>query len=96
MDGDEAIHVGERLEKSFLSNGCKHPLLLPKVGKITDLLIKRHHRLAGHSGWGITLNQICSSGYWIVDANSAVNNITYNCVECCRHRGSLGEQEMTN
>ena len=50
LDGDEVIHVGERLEKSFLNNECKHPILLPKVGKITDLLIKHHHKLAAHSG----------------------------------------------
>ena len=62
--------------------------------KITDLLIKHHHKLTGHSGRGITLNKICSSGYWIVDANSAVKNIIYNCVEYHRYRGRLREQKM--
>ena len=87
LDGDEVIHVGGRLEQSFLNNECKHPMLLPKIGKI---------KLAGHSGRGITLNEIRSSGYWIVDANSAVKNILYNCVEFHRHRGRLGEQKMAN
>ena len=50
LDGDEVIHVGGRLENSFLNNECKHPILLPKVGKITELLIKYHHKLAAHSG----------------------------------------------
>ena len=90
------ICVGGRLEKSFLNNECKHPILFPKVGKITDLLIKHHHKLTGHSGWGITLNKIHSSGYWIVDANSAVKNIIYNCVECHRYRGRSGEQKMAD
>ena len=70
--------------------------MLPKVGKITDLLIKHHHRLAGCSAWRIAPNEIGSSGYWIVDANSAVKNIIYNCVEYHRHRWRLGEQKMTN
>ena len=96
FDGDEVIHIGGRLGKSFLNNECKHPILLPKVGKITDLLLKHYHKLAGHSGWGITLNEICSSGYWIVDTNSAIKNILYNCVECHRHKGRLGEQKMAN
>ena len=81
LDGDEVIHVGGRLEQSFLNNECKHPMLLPKIGKI---------KLAGHSGRGITLNEIRSSGYWIVDANSVVKNILYNCVECHRHRKIRG------
>ena len=96
LDGDEVIHVGGRLENSFLNNECKHPISLPKVGKITELLIRHHHKLAAHSGRGITLNEIRSSGYWIVDANSAVKNIIHNCVECRRHRGRLGEQKMAN
>ena len=50
LDGDEVIRVGGRLEKSFLNNECKHPILFLKVGKIIDLLIKHHHKLTGHSG----------------------------------------------
>ena len=80
------INVGETLEKSFLKNKYKYPILLPKVGRIADLLIKHHHKLAAHSCGVVTLNEIHSSGYWILDANSAVKNIIYNCVECCRHR----------
>ena len=94
LDGDEVISVRGRLEKSFLNNDCKHPILFPKVGKITDLLIKHYHKLTGHSGWGITLNKIHSTGYWIVYANSAVKNIIYNCIKCCRYRERLGEQKM--
>ena len=96
VGGGEVIHVGGRLEKSFLNSECKHPVLFPKVGKTTDLLIKHYHKPAAHSRRGITLNVICSSGYWIVDANSGVRNIIYNCVECCRHRGRLGKQKMAN
>ena len=57
LDGDEVIRVGERLETLFLNNECKHPILLPKVKKITDLLIKHHYKIAGHSGRGTALNE---------------------------------------
>ena len=89
LDGDEVIRVGGRLDKSFLNNECKHPILFPKVGKITDLLIKHHHKLTGHSGRGITLNEIHSLGYWIIDANSALKNIISNCADCRRYRERL-------
>ena len=63
LSGGEVTHGGERLEKSFLNNYWKHPILLPKIEKIIDLLMKHYHKLAGHSGHGITLNQIRSLGY---------------------------------
>ena len=85
-----------KIGKSFLNNESKHPILLPKVKKITDLLIKHHHKLAGHSGRGITLNEIRSSGYWIVDAKSAVKNILCNCDEFRIHRRRLEELKMAN
>ena len=52
--------------------------------------------MAAHGGHGITLNQIRSSGYWIVGANSAVNNFIFRCVDCCRLRGRIGEQKMAD
>ena len=81
MDVNEIIQVCGRLEKSFLDNECKYPISLQKAGKTTDLLIKHHHKLAGQSGQGITMNEIRSSGYWLLDSNSAVNSILYNFVE---------------
>ena len=33
LDRDEVIRVGGRLEKSFLNDEYKHPVLLPKVGR---------------------------------------------------------------
>ena len=52
-------------------------MLLPKDGKVTTLIIQHHHKIDAHGGRGITLNQIRSSGYWIVGANSVVNAIFY-------------------
>ena len=70
--------------------------IVSKGWKITDLLIKYHHKITGHSERSITLNKIRSSGYWIVDANSAIKNIIYNVVGCRRYRGRLGEQKMAD
>ena len=77
LDGDEVIHFGRRLEKSFLNYESKHPILLSNVGKITYtyLLIKHHHKLPAHSGRGMALNNNRISGYCNVGANSAVKNI---------------------
>ena len=52
--------------------------------------------MAAHGGRGITLNQIRSSGYWIVGANSAVKNFIFRCVDCRRLRGRIGEQKIAD
>ena len=52
--------------------------------------------MAAHGGRGITLNQIRSSGYWIVGANSAVKNFIFRYVDCRRLRRRIGEQKMTD
>ena len=39
LNRDEVIRVGGRLKKPFLNNECKRPILFPKVGKITNVLI---------------------------------------------------------
>ena len=96
LDKDGIIRVGGRLDNCFISNNCKHPILLPKDGKVTTLIIQHHHKMAAHGGRGITLNQIRSSGYWIVGANSAVKNFIFRCVDCRRLRGRIREQKMAD
>ena len=43
LDKDGIIHVGGRLDDSCIKNNCKHPMLLPKNGKVTTLIIQHHH-----------------------------------------------------
>ena len=75
LNKDETIRVEGRLGNCFINNNCEHPILLPKDGKVTTLIIQHHHKIYAHGGRGITLNQIRSSGYWIVFANSVVRNV---------------------
>ena len=96
LDKDGIIGVGGRLDNCFINSNYKHPILLPKDGKVTTLIIQHHHKMATHGGRGITLNQIRSTGYWIVDANSAVKNFIFRFVDCHRLRGRFREQKMAD
>lgn len=49
----------------------------------------------GHSGRGITLNELRSS-YWILNSNSAVRYFISKCVKCRRLRASAGKQKMAD
>ena len=96
VDKDGIIRVGGRLKHSYLNNDCKHPVLLPKESTVSNLIIQHYHQIVAHGGRGLTLNEVRSAGYWIIGANSAVKKMVYNCVECRKLRGKIGEQMMAN
>ena len=50
IDEDGIIKVGERLDKSNLSNECKHPIVLPKGSHISELIIAWCHKKLATQG----------------------------------------------
>ena len=90
------ICVSARLQNSHISDDCKHPILLLRKGKVSDLIVKHCHSKVAHGGCDFTLNEIQGAGYWIVGAGSAIKKVISNCVECRRFRGRVGEQKMAN
>ena len=96
LDKDGFIRIEGRLDNYFINNNCKHPILLPKNGKVTTLIIQHQHKMAAYGGRGITLNQIKSSGYWIVGANSAVKNFIFRCVDSRGLRGRFRKPKMVD
>ena len=89
IDESNLIRVGGRLQNSHVSDDCKHPILLPRKGEVSYLIIKHCHFQVAHGGRGFTSNEIRGPGYWIVGANSTVKKMISGCVEC-------GEQKMAN
>ena len=71
-----------RLKRSPLNGLCIHPVLLPKEGYITQLIIKWCHGETQHSCRGITLSELRSRGYWVINRNSAVRRPISKCVIC--------------
>ena len=58
IDEYDVICVGGRLQSSHISDDCKHPILLPRKGKVSDLIIKHCNSNVAHGGHGFTLNEI--------------------------------------
>ena len=82
INESDVIRVGGRLQNSHISDYCKHPILLPRKGKVSDLIIKHCHSNFADESRGFTLNEIRGSEYWIVGANSAVKKVICTYVEC--------------
>ncbi|XP_076397868.1 uncharacterized protein LOC143266117 [Megachile rotundata] len=96
IDRDGIIRVGGRLQKSKLSYGQKHPILLPKSSHITHLVVRNEHNNQLHAGILGTLNAI-RQRYWLVDGKNTVRFIVRKCIRCFKIKPSdLPEYCMGN
>ncbi|PIK33816.1 hypothetical protein BSL78_29367 [Apostichopus japonicus] len=93
---DGMIRVGGRLRKSMLSLNEKHPVVLPKNGHMTELIIAHCHSLTKHQGRGQTINEIRRQGYWILGGSKTVATFTRKCVLCRKLRRPVEEQKMAD
>ena len=86
------LRVGGRLDKAPIEFSAKHPVILPNVSNLTELIIQAHHEITGHSGLNITLNSL-SQQFWIIKAVSAVKRILGKCIPC-KLRDSKAEVQL--
>lgn len=90
------LRVGGRLRKSSASFGLKHPVILPKEGIVTKLILDHCHKKTQHQGRGQTLNEFRASGYWVISASKVVAKHIKCCVTCRKVRGPTEEQHMAD
>ena len=50
LDDHETIRVGGKTSQSRMEYKLKHPILLPKNGHITSVIIDFYHKRVGHGG----------------------------------------------
>ncbi|XP_006817264.1 uncharacterized protein LOC102809835 [Saccoglossus kowalevskii] len=79
LDEEGIIRVGGRIRRANLPKDVAHPILLPKKGHVTKVLILHYHEKIGHSGTGMTLNEIRAYGYWIVASRASVGSVVWKC-----------------
>ena len=91
---DGIIRVGGRLKRSTYNENLLHPIVLPKDAIISKKILEWCHISVGHSGRGVTLNQLRSSGFWIICGNSVTRSVINKCVICRSLRGKFGTQKM--
>ena len=96
LDEDGLLRVGGRIRQSSAPYEVKHPVILPKKGHVTNLILCHYHKLVQHQGRGITQNEVRASGFWIIGGSSVVSNHISKCVSCWRLRGGPQEQKMAN
>lgn len=95
LDGDGIIRVGGRLQNSNLQIDQRHPIVLPKRHKITELMMHDVHLRTKHSGPQSMLNTIRQK-YWPLGGRNLARRIFHQCVRCFRTSPKLQMQLMGN
>ena len=94
VDCSGISRVGGRLKRASMPDNVKFPVVLPRKGHITDLVIKHCHDKVEHQGRGMTLSEVHSRGFWVIGGSAAVAKCISNCVTCRKLRGTVEEQKM--
>ena len=74
VDDDRLLRIGGRLKRADMSHAAKHPVILPRKGPVTNLIIAHCRQAVENQVRGITHNRMRLSGYLIVGGASAVSN----------------------
>ena len=96
INEDGLLRVGGRLRRGSLSTEVTHPVILPKRGHVTDLIVAHFHEKTHHGGRDMTLGEIRMSGFWIVRGRMAVARHILRCVKCKKLRGTPCKQKMAD
>ena len=95
VDENGLIRVGGRLSRSnTLDYEGKHPIILPKTSKFTELLVQHIHRI-GHVGKNHTVSKL-RERFWIFGIKQVVKRCIAKCVFCRKYSARLGQQKMSD
>ena len=94
MDQDGLVRVGGRNRRADIPGDVKHPVIIPRRGHLTELLIKHHHLKVNHMGRGMTHHELRQNGYWVINGSSGVARFISSCVTRRRLRRPTEQQKM--
>jgi len=85
QDEHGIIRVGGRLRFATIPYAQKHPILLPRSHRLTNLLIDDFHKQNKHPG-ATTLQTIISHQYWIISGRQVIRSRLRLCIACYKTR----------
>ncbi|RLU16083.1 hypothetical protein DMN91_011841 [Ooceraea biroi] len=93
IDHQGVICVGGRLNNSSLTFDGKHPVILSRHARLSELIIDASHKQTLHRGTQLTLAHLRQS-YWIIGGRAPVKSHILRCVVCARQREIRAHQLM--
>lgn len=92
---DGLLRVGGRLTLSGLSYDRKHPAILPRQHRLTELVIESTHRENLHPGLQ-TLHFLLAQHFWILSPRRAIRHTLSKCYKCFKVKPTPLEPPMGN
>ena len=93
LDPDGLLRVGGRLRRIELSSEQRHPVILHRADRLTNLIARQAHNSNMHVG-PTGLMGILSIRYHVVGAKALVKSISKDCVTCQRNYARTTDQLM--
>ncbi len=93
-DENGIMRINGRIGQSELFHyDQKHPVLLPKNHRVSELIVKQVHEDTIHPGHGRVMAEVRQK-YWVIGLRSMAKRIGRRCVTCRKWRGAAMEQFM--
>lgn len=93
IDSAGLLRVGGRLRNANLPHSARHPLLLPKGGRLVDLLVTDRHVKNAHAGCNALL-AILQREFWILSARRIIRSVVFRCMPCYRLKAATMQPHM--
>lgn len=95
LDGEGILRVRGRLGNAAIDYDTKHQIILPYRLRVTNLIIQKYHREAGHLGQEHVLSSLRQLN-WIIKGQPAVHQVLSECFLCRKLGATRGEELMAN
>ena len=92
---DGILRVGGRLERASVSYNARHLVILPRFSPLSALSVREAHKAVGHLGKNSVLAHLRKE-YWIIGANSLINQVVSSCVVCRKYKAQRMNQKMAD
>jgi len=93
LDTLGVLRVGGRLRNSQLTPDQKHPILLPRHSRLTDLIITEAHVSHHHAGPQL-MQAVIQKQFWIIGLRDSIRFHVRKCVICIRHKAAFNAPLM--
>lgn len=93
MDGNDLIRLGGRLASADCSEDNKHPVIIPKESRLSELIIMEAHSETNH-GPVQQMMQYIRNNFWINCLRNEARKHVHKCVICARYNKKFEGQLM--
>lgn len=94
LDDEGILRVGGRLSSAQCSEDAKYPVIIPKEGRLSELIIWDAHSKTEH-GHVQQMMQYIRNNFWISTMRSEARKSIHKCVVCARYNKRFETQLMS-